>query len=605
MKVDPNSADPTQFLFSSALDTSKRELRLFISSTFLDMSVERSLLVSQVFPQIQDLCSKRDIQFSYVDLRWGITEEESKQGQTVLQCLNELDRCNMFLCMLGGRYGWSQSQAGSDPLLQQSFVNASAQHPWVMNFLDRSVTEIEIIRALGWHHTIGLTDSSPPIHNSYVFLRSSVSDQHQNGDPLAEKKLKDLKHRIQTSNGPYVSSYVDATSFSDETLNLMQSFIERKFPEIRRSELEEARWCHTNAAKSYSRSFVGRDDVLRTLTAHVRKAQGSEGIVIVGPAGIGKSALLGHWTGNQLISIDPKSISVISHFVGATGSSADHLQILVRFLREIRELYSLKFSVDDIPIEEEELIKFFTLTLNDLPSHSKLVIVLDGIDRLNADGRSDVTNLKWIGHLPAHVKFVGSSRNSINGFKCLTLPPFSISERTSFVQNFFSEFSKKLSAGQIQRIVSHVKSNHPDTLKLIVSYLSLYASHDTLEETITMLLESENVEILFQHFFDEMATRRRTDSRRGRSCRKIILHLGCWIERSWIQCDTSCRTDASFHGRYSSYSPFIRTHRRNSENRRSISPIFRCLRKMYTISIPRFPTRRVTPHPALPILPVT
>ena len=70
----------------------KREIKIFICSTFRygigwlldemgvngwkyrDMKEERSLLVSKIFPQIHSVCQQRNVSFSFVDLRWGITE---------------------------------------------------------------------------------------------------------------------------------------------------------------------------------------------------------------------------------------------------------------------------------------------------------------------------------------------------------------------------------------------------------------------------------------------------------------------------------------------------------------------------------------------------
>ena len=38
----------------------------------------------------------RQVGFTEIDLRWGVTEEESKNGATVEICLKEIDRCRDF-----------------------------------------------------------------------------------------------------------------------------------------------------------------------------------------------------------------------------------------------------------------------------------------------------------------------------------------------------------------------------------------------------------------------------------------------------------------------------------------------------------------------------
>lgn len=68
-------------------DDSSRVLRVFVSSTFSDMQAERDLLVKTVFPQLRKLCEARAVTWGEVDLRWGITDEETAEGQVLPLCL--------------------------------------------------------------------------------------------------------------------------------------------------------------------------------------------------------------------------------------------------------------------------------------------------------------------------------------------------------------------------------------------------------------------------------------------------------------------------------------------------------------------------------------
>jgi len=51
-------------------------LRVFVSSTFRDMAAEREELAKRVFPKIRRLCESRDLLFTEIDLRWGVSDEE-------------------------------------------------------------------------------------------------------------------------------------------------------------------------------------------------------------------------------------------------------------------------------------------------------------------------------------------------------------------------------------------------------------------------------------------------------------------------------------------------------------------------------------------------
>ena len=127
-----------------------RIIRIFISSTFVDMSVERRLLQERIIPEIKRLCSKKGWQFECVDLRWGVSQEAQEQSQTIQICLNEIRHCRdvspkpNFIVMLGDRYGWVPD--GSDisateievyeGLLTQEYLSGNTI------LYDRTITEI-------------------------------------------------------------------------------------------------------------------------------------------------------------------------------------------------------------------------------------------------------------------------------------------------------------------------------------------------------------------------------------------------------------------------------------------------------------------------------
>ena len=84
-----------------------KEVKIFVSSTFNDMHAERDYLVTEVFPELSEWCEERRIRLTDIDLRWGVTREDSESGNTVRACLNCIDECRpFFLCFLGQRRGW-------------------------------------------------------------------------------------------------------------------------------------------------------------------------------------------------------------------------------------------------------------------------------------------------------------------------------------------------------------------------------------------------------------------------------------------------------------------------------------------------------------------
>lgn len=65
----------------------------------------------QVFPELREWCEERSLRLVECDLRWGVPRDTTTPD-TILTCLEEIDRCNeetdgegFFMLMLGERSG--------------------------------------------------------------------------------------------------------------------------------------------------------------------------------------------------------------------------------------------------------------------------------------------------------------------------------------------------------------------------------------------------------------------------------------------------------------------------------------------------------------------
>jgi len=94
------------------MPSSQKIFRVFVSSTFSDMRIERRILHELVFPKLKELCESNGATFQAVDLRWGVSENTQLDQGTMDLCLNEIARCQdltprpNFILLLGDRYGW-------------------------------------------------------------------------------------------------------------------------------------------------------------------------------------------------------------------------------------------------------------------------------------------------------------------------------------------------------------------------------------------------------------------------------------------------------------------------------------------------------------------
>ena len=141
---------------------------VFISSSFNDMHAERDYLIKEVFPELTEWCEKYKIRLSDIDLRWGVSEETSKNKNTIEKCLSHIDKSRpFFLCFLGQRRGWIPD---FEEDISDYTINTFKDIENKYN--GRSATEMEIEYALLTPLYNFLREKEcPPTKHSLFFLR--------------------------------------------------------------------------------------------------------------------------------------------------------------------------------------------------------------------------------------------------------------------------------------------------------------------------------------------------------------------------------------------------------------------------------------------------
>lgn len=203
----------------------ERNIRVFISSTFSDMQKERNYLIRKVFPDIRRECRRRNVEFTPLDLRWGITEEEATNGRVVEICMDEIERTRpFFIGLVGGRYGWvpEQGESGVD------LGRLAARYPWISPYLDsrKSITEMEML--------YGVLDNPAPVE-AHFFLRNelSVPRRFREKDPERRRKLSELRERIRHSADEgrcSASDYTTVASLGRAVHRRLMEMIDRLYP---------------------------------------------------------------------------------------------------------------------------------------------------------------------------------------------------------------------------------------------------------------------------------------------------------------------------------------------------------------------------------------
>jgi hypothetical protein len=157
------------------------KVTIFISSTFNDMHRERDYLVKNVFPELREWCEQRKIHLVDVDLRWGVTAEDTKNNNALKVCLKNIDKSRpFFLCFLGQRQGWVPEE---DKISEDTFK----KYPETIDYVKdkQSITEMEVeyshlnplFRAIGENETQKCPKTK---HALFYFMEDKYTEKLNN-----------------------------------------------------------------------------------------------------------------------------------------------------------------------------------------------------------------------------------------------------------------------------------------------------------------------------------------------------------------------------------------------------------------------------------------
>ena len=467
-----------------------REVRVFISSTFKDMMKERDYLIKEVFPEIRHRCNLKGIEFTEIDLRWGVTEKQAQQGKVIEVCLEEIDRCRpFFIGILGERYGWIPP---SDEYFKHK--KSLEEFPWVKDDIKNglSITEIEM--------QYGVLRNPSLSKNALFYLKQSNSSPSALKEKLesdADVKLLKLKNALQKQNHTPVKKFEATDELGELILKDLWNIIEVSFPSlIALDPLDQIRMGHTTFLKSRLHVYIGGQKYLNRLNVHADNEDPP--LVITGESGLGKSALLANWI-VQYQKENPETY-ILYHFTGGAPDSADYTQIVRRILEELK----IKFEINnEIPNSPEEMIKSLPQFLAQTGRHGKWILVIDALDQLENINKAHLLN--WMPeYFPHFIRVIFSTLpNNIleilqkRKCKVINVKPLLVKERKTLIKNYLGQFSKSLPEKATNTIIKTKGFENPLLLRTFLDEIRIFGVYEKLEERIDYYIRASNEEDFF------------------------------------------------------------------------------------------------------------
>jgi tetratricopeptide (TPR) repeat protein len=497
-----------------------RLVRVFISSTFRDFIQERDELVKKVFPELRRRCKERFVELLEVDLRWGITEEQAKGGETLRICLEEIDRCRpsapvFFIGLLGERYGWIPPK--------DFYTKEVLEDPnlgWVKEHIEgKSVTELEILhgvlrneamreKAFFYFRNDGYQERHWQQIESHhraivppVTKEDFTNAKSELGKTEDDRKQRELKQAIRDASLAWdPRNYEAPEDMGRMVLEDLWAAIDRVFPEGEvPEENERHRLEHDAFGQSRTKGYVQRDGLFEKLDT-VLLGDGPSVLAVTGESGGGKSALLAAWL-SQLGNRSP--LRKFVHYIGGTPESSTARSIVLRLMNEMRAWGA---AADPVPDDFGQAVEALPVWLAHAAQGQKggVLIVLDALNQLESE--RDRT-LWWLPKdLPAGVHLVvstlpGECEEELKrrGWLAneLSVPPLTDKERRQIISDYLGRFTKKLASSLVERLAGAPQASNPLFLRVVLDELRVRARHEELGPMLDKMLEARDPSELF------------------------------------------------------------------------------------------------------------
>lgn len=447
--------------------------------------------MKKVFPEIGAICRDRGVTFTEVDLRWGLTNEESTLGRTIRICLEEVDRCRpYFIGILGSSYGWVPSvhDARMDPEL-------ISRYPWVDQAVNDgvSITEMEF--------TEGVFSCSPNARARAFFYRRMEST----AEP--DDRLRSLVDRLRM-NGYDIHDFATPADLGEAVRADLLALIDTEWPEsVRPSEQQREDRIHAAFAlgrrRAYTPSAVYMDRMNDWL-------EGDDApLAIAGPSGSGKSSLAAY--GASVFSRRRPTAFIVEHYVGASDGSATLGGMLRHIIGAIRERYGLQ---EELPQDDDVIalslpywlaqMQALAAARSDVP-----VIIIDAVNQ----GEDTMRSLTWLPTLiPPGIKLVITTTPGdilrelrTRGFSVLEIGPLDdVRVRESIVARYLGDYHKRIDPDLLRRIAGSANGSSPLFLRVVAEELRLHGHHESVASMVDRYASVADLDDLFQCMLERL-----------------------------------------------------------------------------------------------------
>lgn len=482
-------------------------MRVFISSTFKDLNPERNYIMKMIFPRLKEVARELGIDLVILDLRWGITSEDTKNGKVLEICLREIDNSHpYFIGIIGNRYGWCPSETDYN-----NNKNLYYSYHKIKKYIRRqlSITEIEFkYAALDCHKRV----------KALFFLKECKNTKNVN-NAEEQKKLERFKDKVIHNKRYPVNKFKSKKQLGKLIYNYILEELNNLSPKRRNinkyQELKESQQWYIS---SLIENYVPNVNSLKAIDEIINKKISTDskgGISIQGPSGSGRSSLLAYW----IMHNKTKDFNLIYFFMTPGTEKQDTAYIATYIINQIKEIYKIEeddyIHIGEAHIKATEIIKeiqleypkewldiFYNVIMlgRYIRGKKPLIIAIDGIFNLPAEEYALMLGIQTF--TKDDFYYILTDDHKIFEYDTVTVKPLTTKQCKQIITIHLSKYGKRLNPHQLNKICQGAFAQNAKLLKILLDELVIYDSHEKLDGFIDYYLTANNKKAFYHILYD-------------------------------------------------------------------------------------------------------
>ncbi|CAD5111487.1 DgyrCDS795 [Dimorphilus gyrociliatus] len=347
------------------------EISIYISSTPL-MRDEKEAFKKTYWSQIEYLCKNNGVNLKLID-PWENSMSVPDPSQIIQTNLNKISGSRIFIGLYGQDISSTYNES-NEQTLQSAFDKALSDYPWIGQFRDIDLIELELM-----HGFLNNPDKIP----TCICFRSSTTEKIETISEQSKSIFNRLKQDVAKHKKTALGVKVDYES-PKKGAEFVFKCIEKHLKEYFNHSHKRfsVLTCHEDYSFIQCKLHVKEQFNHDVLNNYIHNSSSVTPLCFVGQSGSGKSALLANWKKDLLKSCE--NYDVFLFHVGCDNDTTKIRNILIAmycFLCKILEtetiftLFEKTFSkaVDNV---ENTLLEYKSRL------KKKPIMIIDGLNRI-------------------------------------------------------------------------------------------------------------------------------------------------------------------------------------------------------------------------------